>query len=58
VSYRNALRKTATAGVATNGAHAPSGPVAVATPAGAGSAPQPSPLAEHPAVPERPIRLN
>jgi CDP-diacylglycerol--serine O-phosphatidyltransferase len=58
LSYRNMLRKTATAGVATDGAHATTGPAAVATPAGAGAAPQPSPLAEHPPVPERPIRLN
>jgi CDP-diacylglycerol--serine O-phosphatidyltransferase len=56
MSYRNMLRKTATA--AADGAHATTAPAVVATPAGAGSAPQPSPPAEHPPVPERPIRLN
>jgi CDP-diacylglycerol---serine O-phosphatidyltransferase len=57
LSYREAQRKTAAAGVAPGNADQAAG--AVATKAGEGS-PQPSPplAAEHPPPPERPTRLN
>jgi CDP-diacylglycerol---serine O-phosphatidyltransferase len=59
-SYRAALRKTAAAGAAPGAVNEAAAPSAVATGAGEGAAPQPSPplAAEHPPQSERPTRLN